>query len=247
MNVLEVNELSKSFSPGAFQKKREVLKQISFKVQSGITTGFVGINGAGKTTTLKCILGFIQPSSGSFSFFGRAGIDSETKRSIGYLPERPYYYEFLSAKEFLKFHWSLSESEGSFSEACDLALSKVNLLHAKDRLLREFSKGMLQRVGMAQALIHRPQFLILDEPMSGLDPDGRVLIKDIIRDEQSRGTSIFFSSHLLSDMDELCQNLVVIDHGSLIYEGDVKSFAGTSGVERSFKALRDQLQLKKGQ
>jgi ABC-2 type transport system ATP-binding protein len=126
--------------------------------------------------------------------------------------------------------------------AADEVLTKVNLKSTGTKKLRTFSKGMLQRIGMAQALLHKPQFLILDEPMSGLDPDGRLLIKEIMQDEKRKGTSIFFSSHLLHDMDELCDDLVVIDKGVLIYQGSLSDFVNQDeGVEKSFKALRSRL------
>lgn len=243
MNILTVESLRKGFKPHFFSKQKQVLKNLSFTIQSGRTTGFIGVNGAGKTSTLKCVLGFTRPDYGTIRFFDGHALDNAVKSKIGYLPERPYYYDFLTAKEFLKFHWDLSgaPSDG-FESAADEVLTKVNLKSTGTKKLRSFSKGMLQRIGMAQALLHKPQFLILDEPMSGLDPDGRLLIKEIMQDEKRKGTSIFFSSHLLHDMDELCDDLVVIDKGVLIYQGTLSDFVNKDeGVEKSFKALRLRL------
>lgn len=243
MSCLKVENLSKTFRGGVLEKDKHVLQALSFSVPKGKTTGFIGVNGAGKTTSIKCVLDFIRPDSGVIEFFGEKRLTPEIKRRIGYLPERPYYYEFLTAIEFLQFHWRLAGASGDFETRANEVLAEVGLTKAKDRRLRTYSKGMLQRAGMAQALLCKPEFLILDEPMSGLDPDGRALIKDIIRDEQKNGTSIFFSSHLLNDMDELCDHLVVIDDGKLIFQGPIKEFAGNEGVEKTFRDLRKQLEV----
>lgn len=239
--MLKVQGLIKTFKTNAFEKPQQVLKGLSFEIKKGRTTGFVGVNGAGKTTTLKCALGFVHPDAGNITFFSVGPLSSELKQRIGYLPERPYYYDFLTATQFLKFHWDLTGGGENFDSRAEEILKKVNLKGVNERRLRSFSKGMLQRIGLAQALLRSPEFLILDEPMSGLDPDGRVLIKDIIREEKEKGTTLFFSSHLLGDMDELCDDLVVIDKGQLAYEGNLKDFAKERGVERSFHDLRMQL------
>jgi ABC-2 type transport system ATP-binding protein len=239
--MLKVQGLVKTFKTDVFQKPQQVLKGLSFEIQKGRTTGFVGVNGAGKTTTLKCALGFVHPNQGEIHFFGQGSLTSELKTKIGYLPERPYYYDFLTATQFLKFHWDLTGGGEGFHERASEVLDKVNLKNVKEKHLRSFSKGMLQRIGLAQALLRFPEFLILDEPMSGLDPDGRVLIKDIMREEKNKGTTLFFSSHLLGDMDELCDDLVVIDQGKLVFEGPLKEFAKGQGVERSFYEVRNKL------
>jgi ABC-2 type transport system ATP-binding protein len=168
-------------------------------------------------------------------------LDSELKKLLGYLPERPYYYDFLTASQFLKFHWDLTGGGEGFVQRSDEILHKVNLKDVTHKHLRSFSKGMLQRIGLAQALLRSPELLILDEPMSGLDPDGRMLIKEIIMEEKKKGTTLFFSSHLLGDMDELCDDLVVIDQGRLIFQGALKDFAKDQGVEKSFYETRMKL------
>ncbi len=250
MQSLVVQNLNKVFKGGLFEKDKSVLKNVSFKVEKGVTTGFVGVNGSGKTTSLKCVLGFIHPTSGGVHFFDNQILNSEIKNKIGYMPERPYFYEFLKAEEFLKFHWDLGGGGRGFDEACVEVLSRVNLLSSKKTVLRQFSKGMLQRVGLAQAIIKKPDFLILDEPMSGLDPDGRFLIKKIIKEEQSRGTTIFFSSHLLHDMEELCRDIVVIDQGQIIYQGELKKFLNfskgeTLDLEFAFQRFRENQKVQK--
>jgi ABC-2 type transport system ATP-binding protein len=238
--MLKIDGINKTFKGQLFEKKHHVLKNLSFKVEPGQVTGFIGVNGAGKTTSLKCALGFIRPDSGTISFFNEGPLNQKSKHRIGYLPERPYYYDFLTTRQFLKFHWDLTGGGPHFEERAKEILDKVNLINVLDRHLRSFSKGMLQRAGMAQAMLRNPEFLILDEPMSGLDPDGRVIIKDIILEQKNRGTTIFFSSHLLGDMDELCDRLVVIDKGQLIYQGSLKDFAREKGVERSFFEIRSE-------
>lgn len=239
--ALEVIQLTKAFQGEAFKKPKTVLKDLNFEIRQGKTTGFVGVNGAGKTTTLKCILGFVRPTAGEVRILGEP-LSDKTKAKIGFLPERPYYHDFLKAREFLRFHWGLGRGKSEdFEKRAREVLQKVNLPQVWDSSLRSFSKGMLQRIGVAQALLHQPEILILDEPMSGLDPDGRILIKDIIQEQRQSGKTIFFSSHLLGDMDELCDDLVVIDQGQLIYQGELKTFSKDQGVEKSFREVRSKL------
>jgi ABC-2 type transport system ATP-binding protein len=240
--VLKVNQVNKTFVGGLFEKDRHVLKNISFSLFTGQTTGFVGSNGAGKTTTIKCLFDFIHPDNGEIHFFGKS-LDNQSKTRIGYLPERPYLYEFLTGEEFLKLHWNLcfGSTTPDFIERSQEAFRKVDLVEAKGRRLRTYSKGMLQRVGIAQAILTRPDLLILDEPMSGLDPDGRAMVKDILREEQKRGVTLFFSSHLLQDMEELCSQLVVINKGQIIYEGNLPSFMSEyQSLEKAFQVLKNK-------
>ncbi len=236
--AIEVVNLNKSFKKSVFEKSKQVLKNVSFDVPINKTTGFVGNNGSGKTTSIKCIFEFIFKDSGDVLFFNEK-MGPETRKKIGYLPERPYLYEFLTAEEFLKFHLDLSKKSiqgQSVDDLVDEVLKKVGLVDVKKKFLRSFSKGMLQRAGLAQALIHKPEILILDEPMSGLDPDGRLLVKDILREEKKKGITIFFSSHLLQDMEELCDHLVAIHHGEIIYNSDLKSFMNQyPSLEEAFR------------
>jgi ABC-2 type transport system ATP-binding protein len=222
MNCLEVRDLRKNFPGGLFEKDHEILRGISFRVRKGKVTGFVGANGSGKTTTLKCLLGFIFPDSGEVRFFEGGSLGTQALKRIGFFPERPYLYEFLTAGEYLHMHWDLSGGGAGFEPARDRVLKEVNLLGVENRRMRSFSKGMLQRIGIAQAILRRPEFLILDEPMSGLDPDGRLLMKDILRHLHKEGTSIFFSSHLLHDLEELCDDLIIIEKGELLFTGELK-------------------------
>lgn len=240
--ALQVESLNKSFGGGLFEKKHQVLHDISFNLLQGQATGFVGSNGSGKTTTIKCLFNFVHPDSGQIRFFGRP-LSNEVKTRIGYLPERPYLYEFLTGEEFLKLHWNLcyGSDTKSFAESARESLRKVDLLSAKDRRLRTYSKGMLQRIGIAQSILTKPDLLILDEPMSGLDPDGRAMVKDILREEQRRGVTLFFSSHLLQDMEELCSGLVVINRGRILYQGPLLNFMSEyQSLEKAFQVLKSK-------
>jgi ABC-2 type transport system ATP-binding protein len=238
MNAIEVKNLVKVL-PTGFAGKSEVLHKVTFNVPQGQACGFVGNNGAGKTTTLKCLLEFLTPTSGEIQFF-KEKLSVENRLRIGYLPERPYLYEFLSAIEFLKFHWKLSFPKlDGFEQKAEEVLKLVGLFENKDKVLRKFSKGMLQRAGLAQALIHNPDLLILDEPMSGLDPDGRLLVKNILKQLKIQGKTLFFSSHLLEDVDELCENLVVIHHGDILYHGPIGQFRSQyKNLEEAFAAVK---------
>lgn len=240
MNAIQVENLVKSL-PQGFVGKVEVLHKITFNVPKGQACGFVGNNGAGKTTTLKCLLEFLNPDSGHVLFFNEK-LSVEGRKKIGYLPERPYLYEFLTAWSFLKFHWNLTypTSQG-FEERAAAVLKTVGLYEARDKQMRKFSKGMLQRAGLAQALIHNPDLLILDEPMSGLDPDGRYMVKNILRELKAQGKTLFFSSHLLEDVEELCENLVVIHHGSVLYYGGAQQFRQQyKNLEEAFAAVKSK-------
>lgn len=232
MNLLHVSGLKKSYKRGLLGRQVQVLKGLSFAVPEGKVTGFLGANGAGKTTTMRCVLGLDFPDAGEIEFFG-APISINSKRNIGFLPERPYFYEHLTGVEFLEFYAYLTSSwkKSILRERINDLLKRVDLHFAKDRALRTYSKGMLQKIGLAQALIHEPKLVILDEPMSGLDPDGRMALAEIILETAKRGPAVFFTSHLLHDTERLCERLVVIRDGKSIYEGDTETLLARSGQE----------------
>lgn len=227
---LQVHQLCKTFRDKLTLQKRQVLFDVSFQVPEKSITGFLGSNGAGKTTTMKTVLGLLHHDKGEISFFNNKYPDFRT--SIGYMPERPYFYEYLTGREFLIFYGQLSLKipRREIKIKADQLLEKVGLAHAKDKLLRNYSKGMLQRVGLAQAIIHSPQFIILDEPMSGLDPDGRAQVTELIKELGQNGTTLFFSSHLLDDVEKLCDRLVIIDRGQILFEGSKQDFIKSGGV-----------------
>lgn len=239
MAILEVQGLKKSFNRGFIPKRTEVLKGISFKLEPGTITGFLGANGAGKTTTMKCVLGLARPDAGQISFFNGQPLSLEVRNKIGFLPERPYFYEYLTGEEFLRFYGKLSMklSRQDLNTRINELLALVGLSEARHRRLRAYSKGMLQRIGFAQAIIHRPEIVILDEPVSGLDPDGRQALADLILQISKQGAAVFFSSHLMYDTEMLCQNLVIMRDGQVMYEGATKKFLDDMGVTMEVVAL----------
>ncbi len=235
MEVISVSNLCKSFD--GYRNKTLVLNNVSFSVKEGSITGFLGANGAGKTTTFKCILEFIKTTSGNFSFFEQGPLTKKTRQDIGFLPERPYFYDYLTGEEFLTFYAKLGwkEDVGSIGSKVSESLKTVKLTHARKKPLRSYSKGMLQRIGFAQAIIHKPKLIILDEPMAGLDPDGRSMIKDLIKQVSRKGCTIFFSSHLLHDVEDLCDNLVILKNGQTAFQGTVSDFTKDIKVEYEIK------------
>lgn len=231
MSVLKVTDLKKSYKKGFIPKRFDVLKGVSFSLPARTITGFLGGNGAGKTTTIKCLMGLAFADSGSVEFFNGLPISEQVKSRIGFLPERPYFYEYLTGTEFLQFYGELSTKmkRSVLVERIEKLLKRVDLYHAKDKKVGEYSKGMLQKIGVAQALIHDPELVILDEPMSGLDPDGRFYLAEIIRETAREGRSVFFSSHLLPDAEALCERLVILKGGRVSYEGSLEGFLSKMG------------------
>lgn len=230
--VLSVEGLQKSFKRGFIPRRQQVLKGVSFQLNPGTITGFLGANGAGKTTTMKCVLGLSQADSGSVVFFGNQPLSLQVKNKIGFLPERPYFYEYLTGEEFLRFYGQLSMrlSRKDLDARISELLKLVGLTEARHRRLRAYSKGMLQKIGFAQAVIHRPELVILDEPVSGLDPDGRAAIAELIRKIAGEGASVFFSSHLMHDAERLCEGLVILKDGRVMYQGPTAAFLDKMGV-----------------
>lgn len=230
MHAIEIHGLSKDYSVGFWKKeKRPALKALDLTVECGETFGFLGPNGAGKTTTLKLLMGIIFPDSGSATILGASIHDSEIKRKIGFLPEQPYFYDHLSAPELLDYYAQLSgvPHEGRRKHIDEL-LERVGLGDVGKKQLRKFSKGMLQRVGIAQAIVHDPEVLFLDEPMSGLDPLGRHEIKELLQSLKDAGKTIFFSTHILADAEALCDRVAVIHKGELRGVGVVNDLRSPS-------------------
>ncbi len=217
MLAIEIQHLSKDYAVGFWKKQlRPALKDLNLTVHAGETFGFLGPNGAGKTTTLKLLMGIIFPSSGTANILGKNFHDPEVKRRIGFLPEQPYFYDYLSAPELLDYYADLSGvGRGERRRRIPELLERVGLGDVGKKQLRKFSKGMLQRVGIAQAIIHDPEVLFLDEPMSGLDPTGRHEIRELIQELKDAGKTIFFSTHILSDAEALCDRVAVIHKGEL--------------------------------
>jgi ABC-2 type transport system ATP-binding protein len=217
MHAIEIRGLSKDYPVGFWKKTlRPALKALDLTVEAGETFGFLGPNGAGKTTTLKLLMGIIFPSGGTASILGAHYLDPQIKTRIGFLPEQPYFYDYLSAPELLDYYATLSGVPApERKKRIGPVLERVGLSDVRNKQLRKFSKGMLQRVGIAQAIIHDPEVLFLDEPMSGLDPLGRHEVRELIQSLKDEGKTIFFSTHILADAEALCDRVAVIHKGEL--------------------------------
>jgi ABC-2 type transport system ATP-binding protein len=223
--IVRVSGLVKDFRPGFGLRKKRVLHGISFSVRQGEIFGFIGPNGAGKTTTLKVLMGLIRPSAGEASILGHDVRETAFRRHVGFLPENPWFYDFLTGREFLRFYARVSGvARGSREARIRELLAKVGLADAADQRLRTYSKGMLQRVGIAQALVHDPGVVFLDEPMSGLDPIGRKEIRDLILRLHAEGKTVFMNTHILSDVEMICHRVAIIVRGRIRYEGSIDEF-----------------------
>jgi ABC-2 type transport system ATP-binding protein len=218
--VITVENLAKTFEQGFFKKKVPAVRGVSFEVAEGEIFGFVGPNGAGKTTTIKMLTGLIRPTSGRATIFGREVPSPDAMQRVGFLPENPYVYPYLSPREFVEMCGALSGLSGAtLRKRAGEALDRVGIGYAADRSVRGLSKGMGQRTGLAAALVAAPDLLILDEPMSGLDPVGRKEVKDLIVAEKKAGKTIFFSTHILSDVQALCDRVVLMRKGEAVLSG----------------------------
>lgn len=222
--MIKISKLNKEFG------KSKILKNINLEVKKGQVLGFLGPNGAGKTTTLKTIIGLVKPTSGKIKIDGLDSNDINSHRSIGYMPEDPYFYEYLNAEEFLKFIADLQKVKIDVLKL----LHVVGLENVSKQRIREYSKGMRQRLGIAQALIGNPKILLLDEPLDGLDPIGRDEVKNILLNLKKQGKTILISSHILSDIEELCDQIVIIDSGKIIESGPVGKFIKKNSLEKEF-------------
>jgi len=231
MSAIEIIGLEKTYSVGFWRKRPKcALRPLHLTVEEGEIFGFLGPNGAGKTTTLKMLMGLVFPTGGSARILGRDVNDPEMKAQIGFLPEQPYFYDYLTAKELLEYYGRLSGVTGKdLSQRVDKVLGRVGLPDVSGVQLRKFSKGMLQRVGIAQAILHEPKVVFFDEPMSGLDPMGRREVRDLMEQLKHEGKTVFFSTHILSDAEALCDRVAVIHLGELRAVGAVADL--TSGVQ----------------
>ncbi|MCL2725880.1 MAG: ABC transporter ATP-binding protein [Polyangiaceae bacterium] len=237
--VLSVDHLTKTFVKPFTGRKVESVRGITFKVDRGDIFGFLGPNGAGKTTTIKMLTGLISSTSGTAAILGKAIPSPEAMSKVGFLPENPYIYPYLTPREFVTLCGRLNDMRGrSLKDAVEHVIDRVGITYAIDRPVHALSKGMLQRTGLAAALVHAPELLILDEPMSGLDPVGRKEVRDLIVEEAHAGRTVFFSSHILSDVEMLCNNVCILRRGEIVAAGTIRSLLG-QGVRRSEIALED--------
>ena len=222
MGIIEIDQLTKEYPLGLGQSKIVALEGLNLEVKEGEVFGFLGPNGAGKTTTIKILVGLIQQTSGTAQLFGEEGSNAKVRSKIGFLAESPYFYEYLTAEEFLAFYGQLFDLSKNEIKQRSLALLKqIGLASSANVQLRKFSKGMLQRIGIAQALINDPELVILDEPMSGLDPIGRKEMRELILTLKSQGKTIFFSSHIIHDVEMICDRVGVLAHGRLLAIGRI--------------------------
>ena len=241
MPVIETFALEKSYSIG-FWRKRQVagLKPLNLAVEAGEVFGYLGPNGAGKTTTLKLLMGIIFPTGGSARILGMDIADPRMKSQIGFLPEQPYFYDYLTASELLDYYAQLSGVPGrQRARRVQEMLGRVGMTQSARTQLRKLSKGMLQRVGIAQAILHDPKVVFLDEPMSGLDPLGRREVRDLIQSLKEEGKTVFFSTHILSDAEALCDRVAILHKGELQGVGRVDDLTARtqSRVEILFRGL----------
>jgi ABC-2 type transport system ATP-binding protein len=223
--IVLVDDLVKDVRPGFGLRKKRILDGISFRVREREIFGFIGPNGAGKTTALKVLMGLIRATSGKASILGHDVSETTFRRQIGFLPEQPYFHDFLTGREILRFYAKLSGvSQGRRERRVTELLELVGLSASGNTRLRSYSKGMLQRIGVAQALVHDPQVVFLDEPMSGLDPVGRKEVRDIILRLRAEGKTVFMNTHILSDVEMVCDRVAIIVSGRIRYEGAIDEF-----------------------
>ncbi len=242
--VVEVSGLVKTFRIGFFRKRVDAVRGIDFEVRRGEIFGLLGPNGAGKTTTIKMLLQLIFPTKGTIQLFGSSKNHLEAMQRVGYMPENPYVYQYLKPHEFLDLCGRLHGfGSAERRKRADGMIERVGLTHAVDRPIGRFSKGMMQRIGLAQALLHDPEFLILDEPLSGLDPIGRKQIRDILIEQRRAGKTLLFTSHILSDVEMLCDRVVILNQGLVTARGSLDELL-SSDVRRvtvELTAVNDEL------
>jgi ABC-2 type transport system ATP-binding protein len=246
MPAIEILGLEKTYSVGFWRKRpKRALHPLQLTVEDGEIFGFLGPNGAGKTTTLKLLMGLVYPTGGSARILGRDWTDPEVKAQIGFLPEQPYFYDYLTAHELLEYYAQLSgvPAKGR-KQRVEQMLDQVGLRDVRGLQLRKFSKGMLQRVGIAQAILHNPKVVFFDEPMSGLDPMGRREVRDLMEQLKRQGKTVFFSTHILADAETLCDRVAIIHKGELRGIGAVEDL--TSSVEGKVELIWQSSQIPAG-
>ncbi len=239
-HIVEINGLSKDYETGFWRKRRvRALDALDLNVKPGGIFGFLGGNGAGKTTTIKILMGLLFPTEGTARILGRELDDVEMRSRIGYCPENPYFYDYLTANELMDYFGQIFGLNAADRSARSAELLDAVGIRERDRgrQLRKFSKGMLQRVGLAQALINSPEIVFLDEPMSGLDPVGRREIRELIAGLREKGTTVFMSTHILSDVEALCDEVAILRRGRLAASGKLADLLATSAGPRVFEVI----------
>ncbi len=239
--MIVFNGVSKVFKTDLLSQPFVALNNVSFEIPRGSMVGFLGANGAGKTTSLKIIMDFIRPSSGQVDFKDLGKDRYEVFKKIGFLPERPYFYQNLTGHEFLSFMGSLSEVPSQqLKNEIQKWSPRFKIDHALHRQLKTYSKGMLQRIGFLATILHNPELIILDEPLSGLDPIGRKELKDVIVEVHREGKTVFFSSHIVPDIEEICDRVIFLKEGQLVYDGTVDKLLQSEGQTEYIVKFRAQ-------
>lgn len=245
--AVEVKNLVKDFKGALGVKSVRAVRDVSLQIAPGEVYGLIGPNGSGKSTTMKAVLGLVAPTSGSTSIFGRNSLKVDSRNEVGFLPENPYFYKHLTAAETVRFYGKLCGMRGrKLKERIGELLELVGLQDARDRRLRGFSKGMLQRIGLAQAMVQDPQLLVLDEPTAGVDPTGSRQIRDLILELKNRGITVFLCSHLLEQVQQVCDRVGIIHQGVLVNEGRLDELISVENrteiiLENASENLLDQI------
>ena len=245
--AVEVKNLVKDFKGALGVKNVRAVNDVSLQIAPGEVYGLIGPNGSGKSTTMKAVLGLVAPTSGSTSIFGRNSLKVDSRDEVGFLPENPYFYKHLTAAETVRFYGKLCGMRGrKLKERIGELLELVGLQDARDRRLRGFSKGMLQRIGLAQAMVQDPRLLVLDEPTAGVDPTGSRQIRDLILELKNRGITVFLCSHLLEQVQQVCDRVGIIHHGVLVNEGRLDELISVENrteiiLENASENLLDQI------
>ena len=245
--AVEVKNLVKDFKGALGVKSVRAVKDVSLQIAPGEVYGLIGPNGSGKSTTMKAVLGLVAPTSGSTSIFGRNSLKVDSRNEVGFLPENPYFYKHLTAAETVRFYGKLCGMRGrKLKERIGELLELVGLQDARNRRLRGFSKGMLQRIGLAQAMVQDPQLLVLDEPTAGVDPTGSRQIRDLILELKNRGITVFLCSHLLEQVQQVCDRVGIIHQGVLVNEGRLDELISVENrteiiLENASENLLDQI------
>lgn len=225
--ALELRGLIKDFSTGLRGLKLRAVDRLDLRVEAGQVYGLLGPNGSGKSTTIKMILGLLAPTAGHCEVFGVASTRVEARREVGYLPESPYFYRYLTGRELVRFYAELGGLHGkALTERVAEVIATVGLTAAADRRIETYSKGMLQRIGLAQAIVHHPRLLILDEPTAGVDPVGAAAITELILTLKAQGKTVLITSHLLGQIEDICDRVAILDRGRLMLEGAVRELVG---------------------
>ena len=238
--AIKTERLTKDYLSGFWRRRVRVLQDLSLEVRAGEVFGYLGPNGAGKTTTLKLLMGLIHPTAGRATILGRDTREVAMKAHVGFLPENPYFYDYLTGREFLDYYGRLFALPArARRERVERLLRDVGMAHAAGVPLRKYSKGMLQRIGLAQALINDPRLVVLDEPMTGLDPLGRKEVRDLILRLKAQGKTIFFSTHIIPDVEVICDRVGIIFGGELVTVGPLEGLLGgrLDSLEITFSGL----------